>query len=52
MHLLIDGISDYQYGLNRWGNHSMRHVNYNDTYRQVIYLQYANIKEAKCEIQI
>ena len=32
MHLLIGGISDEQYRLNRWGNHSMQHVNYNETY--------------------
>ena len=29
-HLLIGGISDQQYGLNRWVNHSMRYVNHND----------------------
>ena len=27
MHLVIGGISDQQYGLNRWVNHSMRNVN-------------------------
>ena len=32
MHLLIGGISDEQYRLNRWANHSMQFVNNNDTY--------------------